>query len=58
MGICMAVEVKNKASVCILIRSLHEIVRGDRFVMRTGKGGRHQPDRRYCCFPTREKIRP
>jgi len=39
MGTCMAIEVKSKASICILIRSLHEIVRGDRFVMRTGKGG-------------------
>jgi hypothetical protein len=39
MGTCMAIEVKNKVSVCILIRSLHEIVRGDRFEMRTGKGG-------------------
>ncbi len=39
MGSCMAIEVKNKATVCILLRSLHEIVRGDRFVMRTAKGG-------------------
>lgn len=39
VGTCMAIEVKNKASVCILVRSLHEIVRGDRWFMRTGKGG-------------------
>ncbi len=39
VGTCMAVEVKSKASICVLIRSWHEIVKGDRFEMRTGRGG-------------------
>ncbi len=36
---CMEIEVKSKASVCILLRSIHEIMKGDHFQVRTGKGG-------------------
>lgn len=33
---CMATEVKSKASVCLVVRSLREVVPGDRVVMRAG----------------------
>ncbi|MBI3185774.1 MAG: LysM peptidoglycan-binding domain-containing protein [Myxococcales bacterium] len=35
---CMAVDVKDKATVCLLTRSLREVVKGDRVVMRPGGG--------------------
>ena len=34
---CVAVEVKEKASTCLLLHSLREIVAGDRVEMRAGQ---------------------
>ncbi|MHB8873921.1 MAG: LysM peptidoglycan-binding domain-containing protein [Myxococcaceae bacterium] len=36
---CMAVDVKDKATTCMLTRSLRELVIGDRVVMRQGNSG-------------------
>lgn len=37
VGHCMAFEVKSKATTCIMIQSMREIVIGDRVVMRSGR---------------------
>jgi hypothetical protein len=34
IGVCLAVDVKDKATMCLLTRSLRDIERGDRVVMR------------------------
>jgi hypothetical protein len=33
---CMVVDVKDRASTCLMTRSIREAVRGDRVVMKTG----------------------
>jgi hypothetical protein len=33
---CMAIDVKDKATICMLTRSLREVVWGDRVEMRMG----------------------
>jgi LysM repeat protein len=39
VGQCVAVEVKSKATVCLVSRSLRELVRGDRVEIRAGTSG-------------------
>lgn len=43
IGTCMAVEVKAKATTCLLTRSLREVVRGDRVVMKPSGGAASPP---------------
>ncbi|MBS1149826.1 MAG: LysM domain protein [Myxococcaceae bacterium] len=38
VGQCMAVEVKTKATTCLMIRSIREIMAGDHLEMRVGSG--------------------
>ncbi len=42
---CMAIEVKEKSTTCLMIRSLREVVPGDRVWMRTGEAGLQQAAR-------------
>jgi hypothetical protein len=39
IAVCMAVTVKEHASTCLLVRSLKEVVPGDRLEMRPAQGG-------------------
>jgi len=38
IGMCMAIDVKERASTCLMTRSIREVVFGDKVEMRTGKG--------------------
>jgi hypothetical protein len=35
---CMVVDVKDRACTCLMTRSIREVVRGDRVVMKAGQG--------------------
>ena len=45
VGVCMAFDVKTTASLCLVTRSIRELVIGDRMEMRSGGGSNARASR-------------